>query len=92
MIQSTIAIVMALAALSAAVPLPVVRTHDDRIIVKPKHTSSSSSSGIIIPDTAREKPQRGEVIAVGPGRLVDTGKLVKLSLFKGQEVHLGKKT
>lgn len=62
----------------------------DRILVKPSDSEEVSKGGIILPDTAKEKPQEGEVIAVGPGRLTDEGKRVPLDLKKGDKVLYAK--
>ncbi len=58
----------------------------DRVIVKPMEQEEVSKGGIILPDTAKEKPQKGEVIAVGPGRLDDSGKRVAPEVKKGDKV------
>lgn len=62
----------------------------DRIIVKPAKPEEVSAGGIIIPDTAKEKPQQGEVIAVGKGRIADDGKLIAMQLKVGDKVLYGK--
>jgi chaperonin GroES len=62
----------------------------DRILVKRLDAAEEKRGGIIIPDTAKEKPQQGEVIAVGPGKLADDGKRVPLEVTKGSKVLLGK--
>lgn len=62
----------------------------DRIIVKPALAEETTKSGIIIPDTAKEKPLQGEIIAVGPGRTDDNGKLIPMQLKKGDNVLYGK--
>jgi chaperonin GroES len=62
----------------------------DRILVKRLDAAEEKRGGIIIPDTAKEKPQQGEVIAVGPGKLADDGKRVPLEVQKGAKVLLGK--
>jgi len=62
----------------------------DRIIVKPAPAEETTKSGIIIPDTAKEKPLQGEIIAVGPGRTDDNGKLIPMQLKKGDNVLYGK--
>ena len=62
----------------------------DRILVKPSDQEEVSKGGIILPDTAREKPQEGEIMAVGPGRLTDEGKRVPLDLKKGDKVLYAK--
>ncbi len=62
----------------------------DRIVVKTKEAEEKTASGIILPDTAKEKPQIGEVVAAGPGKINDSGNLVKMSLKKGDKVLYGK--
>lgn len=62
----------------------------DRIIVKPSKPEEVTTGGIIIPDTAKEKPQQGEVIAVGNGRINDEGKVLPLQLKSGDKVLYGK--
>ena len=62
----------------------------DRILVKRMDTTEDKRGGIIIPDTAKEKPQQGEVIAVGPGRLNEEGKRIAPEVKKGQKVLIGK--
>ena len=62
----------------------------DRIVVKTKEAEEKTASGIILPDTAKEKPQIGEIIAVGPGKVNDAGNLVKMALKKGDKVLYGK--
>lgn len=58
----------------------------DRVIVKPTEEEEVSKGGIILPDTAKEKPQKGKVMAVGPGRLDESGKRVPLEVKKGDKV------
>jgi len=62
----------------------------DRVVVKRVDAETKSSGGIIIPDSAAEKPQEGEVVAVGPGVRDDNGKVVALDLKKGDRVLFGK--
>jgi chaperonin GroES len=62
----------------------------DRVALKRLDSESKTGGGIIIPDTAAEKPQQGEVIAVGPGGRGDDGKIVALELKKGDRVLFGK--
>jgi chaperonin GroES len=62
----------------------------DRVIVRPLEAEQKSAGGIIIPDNAKEKPQKGEVIAVGEGKIADSGKKIDLSLKKGDKVLYGK--
>ena len=67
-----------------------VRPLADRILVKREEPSESVRGGIIIPDTAKEKPQEGKVIAAGPGRVDEHGKRVKLEVKKGDRILMGK--
>ncbi|MAV64245.1 MAG: co-chaperone GroES [Candidatus Marinimicrobia bacterium] len=62
----------------------------DRVVVKPQAVEEKTASGIILPDTAKEKPQIGEVVAVGPGKISDSGNLVKMTIKKGDKVLYGK--
>lgn len=62
----------------------------DRVVVEPLEEETKSAGGIIIPDTAKEKPMQGKVISVGPGARDDSGKLVALDLKKGDRVLYGK--
>ena len=62
----------------------------DRVVVKRADAETKSAGGIIIPDTAGEKPQQGDVIAVGPGGRDEAGKLIPIDLKKGDKVLFGK--
>lgn len=62
----------------------------DRVVVKRVDAETKTAGGIIIPETAAEKPQQGEVVAVGPGARDDSGKVVALDLKKGDRVLFGK--
>ena len=62
----------------------------DRVVVKPMEELEVKKGGIIIPDTAKEKPMQGEIIEVGPGRVTDDGKTVDMQLAKGNRVLYGK--
>ena len=62
----------------------------DRILVKRLEEEEMKRGGIIIPDTAKEKPQQGEVIAVGPGRFDESGKRVPMEVKKGDRILIGK--
>ena len=62
----------------------------DRVVVKRVEQETKSSGGIIIPDTAAEKPQQGEIIAVGPGGRDESGKVIALDVKKGDKVLFGK--
>jgi chaperonin GroES len=63
---------------------------DDRIVVRQNEAEEKTASGLVIPDTAKEKPQQGEVLAVGPGRRADTGELIPLDLTVGDTVVYSK--
>ena len=58
----------------------------DRVVVKPSEQEAKTKGGIILPDTAQEKPQEGKVVAVGPGRVADDGKHISLDVKKGDLV------
>jgi chaperonin GroES len=62
----------------------------DRVLVRRIEEEETKKGGIIIPDTAKEKPQQGEVVAVGPGRVDDTGKKIPMELKKGDKILFGK--
>lgn len=62
----------------------------DRVVVRPKEKEEVTKSGIFLPDTAKEKPQEGEVVAVGPGRVLDNGTRLKMDLKVGQSVLYAK--
>jgi chaperonin GroES len=62
----------------------------DRVVVRRIDAEEKTAGGIIIPDTAREKPQQGEVLAVGPGKRDDTGKLAALDVKPGDQILFGK--
>ncbi len=63
---------------------------DDRVVVEPVQAEEMTAGGIVLPDSAKEKPQRGIVLAVGPGKLLDSGERGKLSVVVGDEVIYGK--
>jgi len=67
-----------------------IRPLQDRVIVKRMEEERTSSGGIVIPDSATEKPIRGEVIAVGPGKVQDNGKKLPVDLKVGDTVLFGK--
>jgi len=67
-----------------------VRPLADRILVRRIEEQETVRGGIIIPDTAKEKPQEGEVVAVGPGRKTEEGKLIPLDVKQGDRVLIGK--
>jgi chaperonin GroES len=63
---------------------------DDRIVVEPMEAESKTKGGIVLPDTAKEKPQKGKVVATGPGRVLDDGKRVAVAVKKGNTVVYAK--
>jgi chaperonin GroES len=67
-----------------------LRPLDDRVVVEPKEADEVTAGGIVLPDTAKEKPQRGAVLAIGPGKLLDSGERGALSVSVGDEVIYGK--
>ncbi|MDN5363437.1 MAG: chaperonin GroES [Eubacteriales bacterium] len=62
----------------------------DRVVVKPLEVEEKTASGIVLPDTAKEKPQQGEVVAVGPGRLLDNGQRAPMEVKVGDKVIYSK--
>jgi chaperonin GroES len=62
----------------------------DRVVVEPAPAEDVSSGGIILPDTAQEKPQQGTVVATGPGKVSDTGNTVAMEVKKGDKILYGK--
>ncbi len=67
-----------------------IRPLHDRVIVKRREEDTTSPGGIVIPDTAAEKPIKGEVVAVGNGKLLDSGEVRKLELKEGDQILFGK--
>jgi chaperonin GroES len=67
-----------------------IRPLDDRVVVEPLEAEEKSAGGILLPDTAKQKPQRGKVVAVGPGKTRENGTRVALTVAKGDEVIYGK--
>jgi len=67
-----------------------VRPLDDRVVIEPQEAEETTSGGIVLPDTAKEKPQRGTVVAVGPGKLLDSGSRGQLAVAVGDVVIYGK--
>jgi chaperonin GroES len=67
-----------------------VRPLDDRVVVEPLEAEDKTAGGILLPDTAKQKPQRGRVLAVGPGKLLEDGQRGKVSVVKGDEVLYGR--
>ena len=63
---------------------------EDRVLVKPIEPESKTASGIFLPESAKEKPMQGKVVATGPGKLLDNGERVKPTVKKGDTVVFGK--
>jgi chaperonin GroES len=66
------------------------RPLDDRVLVEPSEAEETTMGGIILPDTAREKPQRGKVLSTGPGKLLDSGERAAMDVSAGDVVIYGK--
>ena len=67
-----------------------LRPLGDRLVIKPTPREEMTKSGIVLPDTAKEKPQEGEVLAVGPGKILDDGKRGAMDVTVGQKVLYAK--
>jgi len=67
-----------------------IRPLDDRVVVEPVEAEETTAGGIVLPDTAKEKPQRGKVVAVGLGKLLDSGERAEMSVAVGDQVIYGK--
>ena len=67
-----------------------LRPLDDRVVVKPEEAEEKTAGGIVLPDTAKEKPLMGKVISVGPGKLLDNGRRVEVAVKKNDTVLFGK--
>tara|TARA_B110000263_G_C15308330_1_gene511687 strand:+ start:2548 stop:2832 length:285 start_codon:yes stop_codon:yes gene_type:complete len=67
-----------------------IKPLSDRVVVKAQDAEEKTASGIILPDTAQEKPQIGEIVALGPGKTSDAGSIVKMTVKKGDKVLYGK--
>jgi chaperonin GroES len=67
-----------------------IRPLEDRILVRPEEGEETTASGIVIPDTAKEKPQEGTVLAIGPGKRSDTGELIPMDVKEGDRVIYSK--
>jgi chaperonin GroES len=67
-----------------------IRPLDDRVVVEPMEAEEMTAGGIVLPDSAKEKPQRGKVVAVGAGKLLDSGERASVSVAVGDEVIYGK--
>lgn len=67
-----------------------IRPLEDRVLVKPSEAEEKTAGGIVLPDTAKEKPMMGTVVACGPGKLTDTGERAKMQVKKGDKILYGK--
>jgi chaperonin GroES len=67
-----------------------IKPLEDRILVRPEEGEDTTASGIVIPDTAKEKPQEGTVLAIGPGKRSDTGDLIPMDVKEGDRVIYSK--
>ena len=67
-----------------------IRPLEDRILVRPEDAQETTISGIVIPDTAKEKPQEGTILAVGPGKRSDSGELIPMDVKEGDRVVYSK--
>ncbi len=67
-----------------------VKPLEDRVLIKPDNPDTKTDSGIYLPESAKEKPIQGKVVALGPGKLLDSGERVKPSVKKGDTVVFGK--
>ena len=67
-----------------------VKPLDDRVLVKQSEAEETTAGGLVLPDTAKEKPQRGKVVGAGAGKLLDSGKRGKMSLKKGDQIYYAK--
>ena len=67
-----------------------IKPLDNRVVIKPIEAESKTKGGIVLPDTAKEKSQKGEIVAAGPGRLLETGDRAKMGVAKGDKVLFGK--
>ena len=67
-----------------------IKPLEDRIVVKTNEAETTTASGLVIPDTAKEKPVIGEIVAVGPGKIADDGKKINMEVKIGDKVLYGK--
>lgn len=68
----------------------MIRPLDDRVVIEPMEAEEKTAGGIVLPDTAKEKPMKGKIIAVGDGKMLETGKRAELLVKKGDKVLYGK--
>jgi chaperonin GroES len=69
-----------------------LRPLDDRVVIRPSEAQDKTAGGIFLPDTAKEKPQIGKILWVGPGKVNEDGKRIPMAVTKGDEVVYGKYT
>ena len=69
---------------------PTIKPLEDRVLVQPLEAETTTASGLVIPDTAKEKPQEGKVVATGPGRIDDSGNRIPLDVAEGDVVIFSK--
>ena len=67
-----------------------IRPLDDRVVIEPLEAEETTSGGIVLPDAAKEKPQQGKVVALGSGKLLESGKRGEMGLKKGDVIFYGK--
>ena len=67
-----------------------IKPLSDRVVVKAEAAEEKTASGIILPDTAKEKPQEGKIVAIGPGKISDSGSTIKMTVKVGDKVLYGK--
>ena len=67
-----------------------IKPMDDRVLIQPVEAEEKTAGGIVLPDTAKEKPMRGKIVATGPGKLLEDGKRAKVAVKKGDVVIYGK--
>ena len=75
---------------TATVSATKLRPLGDRVVIQPTAREEMTKSGIVLPDTAKEKPQKGKILAVGPGRILDDGKRESIDVKKGDSVLYAK--
>ena len=68
----------------------MIRPLDDRVVIEPMEAEERTQGGIVLPDTAKEKPMKGKIIAVGDGKMLESGKRAELLVKKGDKVLYGK--
>ncbi|MBM4065109.1 MAG: co-chaperone GroES [Planctomycetes bacterium] len=68
----------------------MIRPLDDRVVIEPMEAEEKTQGGIVLPDTAKEKPMKGKILAVGDGKMLESGKRAELLVKKGDKVLYGK--